>query len=613
MRIKLLPILLVLATLFLLPLPARAEGDIYTARDEILAWASGGDVQGWLDTTLTAGAGTTAEWYVLSLAQTGWYDFSSYDAALRQYLADNEVYSATSRLKYALLLAAVGDPSPYITEALENSTGQQGVMSWIFALHVMENGYSSPSYTADDAAAALLSLQLPDGGWAIMGTTGDVDVTAMAIQALAPRCWDPAVSEAVDRGLALLSERQLPYGGYASFGTENLESTAQVVTALACLGIDPAADARFIKDGVTLYDGMARFRLPDGTYSHIEGGGFNENATVQALYSYVAAIRCAEGRPGLYVLDHAVPIEDESDPPVEDVPLTEAPAVQTGAPSPADGSAAPVQTGAVTSASRSTTVSTSGTVSTGTLVTTTATVRTTAATVTTVVSTIETGSTTTAAIVPTETAASVLPDDAPPAPTAGHWRPIALGILWGIALVTCVLLWVLRKRSVKNFVFVIVLAVVGTGVILCLRIEAPEDYYGTVADKPDAVGTVQVTIRCDALLGKTDDPRVPADGVILAPTDFPITAGETALDLTIEAARQYSIQLDHRSNGYVAGIAYLYELEFGDLSGWMYRVNGETCSVGCGERVLEDGDVVEWLYTCDIGNDLAVYDQKGGG
>ena len=55
---------------------------------------------------------------------------------------------------------------------------------------------------------------------------------------------------------------------------------------------------------------------------------------------------------------------------------------------------------------------------------------------------------------------------------------------------------------------------------------------------------------------------------------------------------------------YIAGINYLYEFDFGDLSGWIYHVNGSAPSVGCGEYILKDGDRIEWLYTCDLGNDL---------
>ena len=55
---------------------------------------------------------------------------------------------------------------------------------------------------------------------------------------------------------------------------------------------------------------------------------------------------------------------------------------------------------------------------------------------------------------------------------------------------------------------------------------------------------------------------------------------------------------------YISGINYLYEFDFGDLSGWVYHVNGVSPSVGCGEYKLSDGDRIEWLYTCNLGNDL---------
>ena len=114
----------------------------------------------------------------------------------------------------------------------------------------------------------LLSMQLEDGGWAVIGTVGDIDVTAMAVQALAVHCGtNPEVQSACDRALEFLSEHQQDYGGYQSFGTENLESTAQVVTALSALGIDGFSDERFIKNGNTLLTGMLTFRQPDGTLS----------------------------------------------------------------------------------------------------------------------------------------------------------------------------------------------------------------------------------------------------------------------------------------------------------------------------------------------------------
>ena len=55
---------------------------------------------------------------------------------------------------------------------------------------------------------------------------------------------------------------------------------------------------------------------------------------------------------------------------------------------------------------------------------------------------------------------------------------------------------------------------------------------------------------------------------------------------------------------YIAGINYLYEFDFGELSGWTYRVNGEVPSVGCDKYELKDGDKVEWIYTCELGKDI---------
>jgi hypothetical protein len=59
----------------------------------------------------------------------------------------------------------------------------------------------------------------------------------------------------------------------------------------------------------------------------------------------------------------------------------------------------------------------------------------------------------------------------------------------------------------------------------------------------------------------------------------------------------------YKSN-YIEGIANIYEMDAGPLSGWMYKVNGVFPSVGCGRYELKVGDVIEWIYTCDLGRDI---------
>ena len=99
---------------------------------------------------------------------------------------------------------------------------------------------------------------------------------------------------------------------------------------------------------------------------------------------------------------------------------------------------------------------------------------------------------------------------------------------------------------------------------------------------------------------------MPDDGYILKETEFEIDEGQTVYDILIEAARQYGISVDHKGGSdivYISGINYLYELDYGDLSGWVYKVNGQLPSVGCAGYKLSDGDVIEWCYTLDLGND----------
>ena len=55
---------------------------------------------------------------------------------------------------------------------------------------------------------------------------------------------------------------------------------------------------------------------------------------------------------------------------------------------------------------------------------------------------------------------------------------------------------------------------------------------------------------------------------------------------------------------YIEGINYLYEFDGGNLSGWMYKVNGWFPNYGCSSYYLSDGDVIEWVYTCDLGKDV---------
>ncbi len=110
---------------------------------------------------------------------------------------------------------------------------------------------------------------MSDGGWALSGTKSDPDMTAMAIQALAPYYEkNSGVKTAVEKALQTLSNMQDENGGFASFGTENLESAAQTVIALSTLNVELLSDEAFVKNGKSVLDYLLSYQLSDGAFKH---------------------------------------------------------------------------------------------------------------------------------------------------------------------------------------------------------------------------------------------------------------------------------------------------------------------------------------------------------
>ena len=177
----------------------------------------------------------------------------------------------------------------------------QGINGVIYALLALDSG----SYEADADVRAqyveqILAAQLDDGGFTYMEEyPADPDLTAIALQALAPYRADAAVAAAIDRALACLSGMQRSDGGFMSWGESSAESTAQAIIALCTLGID-LRDSRFVKDGSSLLDNLMTFQLASGGFCHTADGDYNALATVQSLLA-LAAVQCAEaGERALY-------------------------------------------------------------------------------------------------------------------------------------------------------------------------------------------------------------------------------------------------------------------------------------------------------------------------
>lgn len=542
--------------------PAQGQTEAGLFLDGILSyeWKETGctSVQQWIDGRLTDSAGA-CEWYTIALSQYGSYDFTAYGQALSDYLSSNEVGSAASRQKYALALIAAGRNDSYIYDTLNDSIGRQGVMSWIFGLHLLNNGYRSTEYSAAEVRQKLLALQLADGGWAVTGSVADVDVTAMALQALAPYYpSDTAVKTAADRALALLSERQSDNGDFASYGIHNAESTAQVLLALCALGVDGASDSRFVRNGQTVFDGLRRYRLEVGSFCHKSGGGFSSTATVQVFTAMVAYRRMQDGKPGFFLLDAANPSAGRPSASDTSEPSALSPS------SVGDSSAPPAEYGEPTPSAE---VAVSSSVSSGS-----------------------------PAVQGTENTPS---DRGRGGEARKLWVSLAVVLAGGA--VCAWLFWKKKTRSVGNYLLVLAVCAAAAGLVLVTDFQTAGEYYGdTVAEESPAVGTVTLSVRCDSIPDKGAE-HIPQDGVLLERTEYAIQDGDTVYDVLLKATRENRIHLETggvSESVYVKGIGNIYEFDFGDLSGWIYRVNGEMPSVSCGEYTLSAGDEVEWLYTC---------------
>ena len=186
------------------------------------------------------------------------------------------------------------------------------------------------------------------------------------------------------------------------------------------------------------------------------------------------------------------------------------------------------------------------------------------------------------------------------------YKPIVIAVLAGICLLVCGILFALKKHW-KNYLFVGIVGIIGILLIVFTDFSKPEDYYGKSTEKTDIIGTVTMSIRCDILKGKELNEHIPKDYCILDTTEFDLESKETVYDILLEAAKKYGISVEHEGGSdiiYISGINYLYENDYGDLSGWVYKVNGVLPSVGCGGYELKDGDIIEWCYTLDLGNDV---------
>ncbi len=292
---------------------AKLVAEMGKKLDEI--YKTTGDFMGTLGTPTVNSTG--GEWMVIGLARSGRTVPAGYYDNVVEYVkakadANERLHRAkvTDNARVILALTSIGKDVTNVgghnlLKGLDSMDyiQTQGINGPIFTLIALDshNYPTMGDVTREKLIGVILAAQLSDGGWNLSGENADPDMTAMAIQALAPYYkTNETVKAAVDKALDVLSGLQQGDGGFGSWGTINSESCAQVIVALTALGIDPTADSRFVKNDLTVLDALASFYVTGGGFKHVADKGRDGMATEQGYYALAAYYRFVNAQTRLY-------------------------------------------------------------------------------------------------------------------------------------------------------------------------------------------------------------------------------------------------------------------------------------------------------------------------
>ena len=544
------------------------------------------------------------EWLIMGLARYG----SLTQAYLDKYVSnlENEVKKKSGNLsdrkytEYARVVLALTaieqNPADFAGYDLLSPLSEldnvvkTGISGITFALIAFDSGnydipepkkeYNGKKTTREKLVSMMISSQLSDGGWAYMGTKSDVDMTAMVIQALAKYYKEADVKKAVDKGVELLSKRQQKSGAFISNESENCESTAQVITAMAALGIE-VSDERFIKDNNTVLDGILSF-YKDGGFKHTHNSYVNQMATEQAMYALTAYYRQLKDENGLYdmkdsnrnirnnktvsykVKNRKVKKQTEK--------KKNKKVIQTERKTESITSKKETQNKKKKNKkSKNSKKEIKG----------------------------KAGDTT---ISREETSENIVKNTTKSNPEKKVAEKNNIGKIFfagGLIIALLGIGFYILKRNRKLLSLFLVISILFSG---CAK--SPNN---------KVVGKCTILIECSTIfdnkkdLDKAVEDYVPKDGIILKKQEVDLYKDDSVYDILKRELKKNNILMEASfaaKTAYVEGINNIYEFSCGKLSGWMYEVNGEYPNVGCSDYKVKDKDVIEWHYTCNLGEDL---------
>ena len=120
-----------------------------------------------------------------------------------------------------------------------------------------------------------------------------------------------------------------------------------------------------------------------------------------------------------------------------------------------------------------------------------------------------------------------------------------------------------------------------------------------------------IEIRCDNATARKDTvnpsiaSRIPDDGTILEVTTYTAVEGFTVYDVLAAVTAMHDPVIPIVANSdksYVSSINNLSEKNVGPQSGWTFRVNGVLPMMAANQYTVKDGDVIKWIYVCQLGD-----------
>lgn len=281
---------------------------------------------------------SSTDWYAFSMGRSGYKgDYGAYLNAVsemitQEYDRDKTLvnFQPTDLQRMTLTIASLGGDVCSVGEKKidifhmatygqrKENLEKQGVNAKIWALLTM-NAFEiqepeNATVTKQWLQESLIKHQNKDGSFSMeTGEVGDVDLTAMAVQAFSG-CMDHKETEkSVEKALTWLSKKQTKSGGFESWDKENVESSCQVLMALCMLGKNCTKEKMFIKNGNHLLDAIFKYSRPDGGFAHeFESENSDPMAGQQVFEAITAYVRMMEGKRALFDLREEKNCSDET-------------------------------------------------------------------------------------------------------------------------------------------------------------------------------------------------------------------------------------------------------------------------------------------------------------